>query len=104
MMMSQGPRRYAELLLSAYLQFAGTTWPFQARGIQNRDLVGKCVSLTYVGMKHDWTNGTMESIIVFVYCDPCSNSVYPVHYKISSHRLDRRYEKWSQLEWDLEQV
>ena len=26
---SHVPRRYAELLLSAYLFFAGTTWPFQ---------------------------------------------------------------------------
>jgi hypothetical protein len=27
-------------LLSAYLLFAGTTWPFQVQGIQYRNLVG----------------------------------------------------------------
>jgi hypothetical protein len=44
---SHVPRRYAELLLSAYLFFAGTTtttWPFQVQGIQYRNLVGiSCV-------------------------------------------------------------
>jgi hypothetical protein len=38
------PRRHAGLLLSAYLFFAGTTWPFQVQGIQYRNLVGiSCV-------------------------------------------------------------
>jgi hypothetical protein len=41
---SHVPRRYAELLLSAYLFFAGSTWPFQIQGIQYRNLVGiSCV-------------------------------------------------------------
>jgi uncharacterized membrane protein (GlpM family) len=44
---SDVPRRYVELLrrtLSAYLVFDGTTWPFQAQGIQYRNLVGiSCV-------------------------------------------------------------
>jgi hypothetical protein len=41
---SHVPRRYTELLLSVYLLFAGTTWPFQAQGIQYRNLVGiSCV-------------------------------------------------------------
>jgi hypothetical protein len=42
-------RRYVELLLYAYLHFAGTKSPFQTFGIQNRI----CVSLTCLDMKHD---------------------------------------------------
>jgi hypothetical protein len=41
---SHVPRRYAELLLSAYLFFAGSTGPYQVQGIQYRNLVGiSCV-------------------------------------------------------------
>jgi hypothetical protein len=34
--LNQVPSRYAELLQSAYLHFAGTTGPYQAQGIEYR--------------------------------------------------------------------
>jgi hypothetical protein len=55
------PRKYAELLLSAYLLFAGTTWPFQDQGIQYRNLVG---ALDWWHYKKRWSRLFVYAIVL----------------------------------------
>jgi hypothetical protein len=50
--------RLAELLISAYLLFAGKTRPFQPQGIHYRSWYIMC--LKWLGMKHGWTDGTKK--------------------------------------------
>ena len=50
--------RLAELLISAYLLFAGKTRPFQPQGIHYRSWYIMC--LKCLGMKHGWTDGTKK--------------------------------------------
>jgi hypothetical protein len=60
------------LAICVYLRFAGTTWSFQAQGIQDRNLVGvqHIMCLRCLAMKHDWTDGTKKRWSrLFVYCN-----------------------------------
>jgi hypothetical protein len=67
---SQVPRRYAELLLSAHLLFAGTIWPYQTQWIQTviktvyghvwHVLARNIIGLMGLSLRN-------ESILVFVY-------------------------------------